>query len=242
MPSPLKLYRGFTGALQEANRLFATPMREAAEYYARRRAAERDAAPMVEEVTVPAGVGREYMLSLPRDPHNFLQIGAIPAVELRPSMVLDRRPIEFMPETPTMYHGGTYRRGARVESPLYLANTAGFADRYAGRRSGDRVLALKPVARNTAPPDVLLDLARKYVPENEDYAPTWALDAGIHDEGSVASLIQALRNLGFDSARGSDTFMSKHSGPENVTVMLPGTRAYAQGGAVPAAQPSSCRT
>lgn len=137
-----------------------------------------------------------------------------------------------------MFHGGTYARGQVVDRPLYLAGDPGFAETYVWGKGipGARTKMLFPDVKNTASSDELSEFIRKYLPENEEqgYTPASAFDTSLHDEGRVGRLINKLWDYDFDSARGFDIGMDAGQGGHEgeVLIMLPGTKAYAEGGSV----------
>jgi hypothetical protein len=130
-----------------------------------------------------------------------------------------------------LYHAGTYKKGELITQPLYMADTPEFARSYLDNRyPGAKMMALRPNISRPAPEDLLMALARKYVPENEQYTPASMFDESLHGEKDVWKLIMALRGKGYDSARAMDVPMDQSTPAQDVTIALPGTRAYARGG------------
>ena len=82
------VYRGHNGA-PNPEKIFATPQREVAEYYAQKRAMERGGSPSVESLLVDPFAGRRYGHSIPMDNLNR-DVRMTQAVELRPEDVLQR--------------------------------------------------------------------------------------------------------------------------------------------------------
>lgn len=132
-----------------------------------------------------------------------------------------------------LYHAGTYNKGELITKSLYMADAPEFARSYLDDRyPGAKLMELRPTAFNPAPKDLLAELIRRYVPENRHYTPASAFDEGIHGEKDVWKLIMALRGKGYDSAQALDVPMDQSAPAQEVTIALPGTRAYAHGGSV----------
>jgi len=140
----------------------------------------------------------------------------------------------------TLFHGGTYRKGDDVMQPLYLSPNKRLAASYVdeSRNPGSTLQELHPNVQTPAPERLVNAVARRYVPENEKYGytPASAFDNNLHDPALINEMIRELQSRGYDSAVAGDVSMGQgaNSGAErgDALVLFPGSKAYAEGGAV----------
>jgi hypothetical protein len=126
MPAPLKLlqmvYRGHNGA-PNAERIFATPQRSIAEYYANKRVAQHGGYPAVESLLIDPFAGERYGHSIPLDDLNR-EVRMTRAVELRPEDIVEKYAKGGLAKYPQPY---THTRSSTQDKSIEQMDAEGFA-------------------------------------------------------------------------------------------------------------------